>query len=295
MVEIGRNAGRLEIFHWTPVVKTGEPAWQAWLKDANIFWLAFLNAFVTTFAAFGADQLMTQRMLTCKDARLSRRSLILSGFIGIPVMAVFLLIGVAIYAYYQIYPDPNLPTILVNGKPQINSEKVFSHFIIHVLPTGLKGLLIIGILSAAMSSLDSALGALSSSFVVDIYRPLICKDASESHYLWVSRINVVMFGIILAGIAFLFRNTEGFLWLCFKVVSITYGSLLGIFLLGVTTTRGNNTSNLIAMTSSAVINIVLLILIEEKIIGLAWSLLIVLGTVCTYLVAYVGGTQRGKF
>ena len=296
--KIADNAGKLEVFKWAPEAVAGQSAWKSWLTQPNIFWIAFINAFVTTLAALGTDQDMTQRMITCKTASLSKRSLILSGFIGIPVMAIFLFVGIGIFAYYQTHSGLALPYL--DGTSTIDYEKIFPHFIRTALPSGVKGLLVIGIFAAAMSSLDSALGALSSSSVVDIYRPLIHRDASEKHYLWISRINIVIFGVVLAGIAWMLSGQRQLLWLCFKVVSITYGALLGVFLLGATSTRGSNSSNLIAMISGAVVNTALLILIETNRIPLAWTWLILIGTLWTYGLSYgldivgLGNKARGK-
>ncbi|MFH1547462.1 MAG: sodium/solute symporter, partial [bacterium] len=178
-IKILKDQNKFEVFRMAST--------KQWFADANIYWLAMINGLVTTFAALGTDQDMTQRMLTCKDTKSSQKSLILSGFVGIPVMTLFLFIGLGVYAYYQInpiFPVSYIP-LVAGCKYTPEAKEMFPYFITN-LPVGLKGLLLIGIFSAAMSSLDSALGALSSSSVIDIYKPLINKNASENHYLKVS-------------------------------------------------------------------------------------------------------------
>ncbi|HID93035.1 MAG TPA: sodium:solute symporter, partial [bacterium (Candidatus Stahlbacteria)] len=213
---------------------------------SNPKWLlvGIVNGCFMTFAALGTDQDLTQRMLTCKRTGDSQKALILTGVLDFPIVMAFLFIGTLLWAFYQHFPDANLPA---------NTDRIFPYFIVTQLPMGIRGLLIAGALAAAMSSLDSALGALSSSAVVDIYRPHFKRHASERHYLAVSRLFVVIFCLALIGIAIACRGIEQILWLAFKIGGFTYGSLLGVFLLGVIAKRGSNRGNIIAMISSLVV------------------------------------------
>ena len=79
------------------------------------------------------------------------------------------------YVFYSLYPDAHIPS---------NSDHIFPYFILTKLPPGISGLLIIGVFSAAMSSLDSALNALASSAVCDIYRPFLAKNRDEKHNIY---------------------------------------------------------------------------------------------------------------
>jgi SSS family solute:Na+ symporter len=142
-----------------------------------------------------------------------------------------------------------------------------------------------------MASIDSPLGSLTSSFVTDIYRPVIFKSGSERHYLLVSRICVVIFGIILGFIAYGFSHFEKFLWLAFKIGGVTYGSLLGVFLLGLLTKRRCNRVNVVAMTLSALAMLGLLILSEKNIVPLGWTWLLLTGTWLTFVTGWIFGTK----
>jgi SSS family transporter len=284
----GSAHGRFEIFRFLP--DASGPGAAAWLNDPKLFYVAVLFGFVSTTAAFGTDQDMTQRMLTCRDARSARRSVILSGFIAIPVAALFLLVGVALFAFYQLSPDPQLP--LAVGGEDVAADKVFPWFIRTQLPDGLRGLLLVGVLAAAMSSLDSTMGALSSSALVDLYRPLLRSGTEEGGGLLLSRLFVVAFGIALALVAWALRNAEGFLWLTFKIGSITYGSLLGVFLLGILTRRGSDRLNAAAMASGILLCASLLALMENGRLALGWTWLIVIGTAWTFGVGFLGRAER---
>ena len=116
-----------------------------------------------------------------------------------------------------------------------HTDYIFPHFIKEVLGPGVRGLLVAALLAAAMSSLDSALNALSSTAYVDIYRTYIRPEASDSLALRVSRNFVVAFAALLAVIAMIFGRTESILWLGYKVWGYTYGALQGIVLLAVLT------------------------------------------------------------
>jgi len=278
IMEIGAENGRFEIFRF----QAQEHGSWAWLNDSTFFWIAALFGFVSTAAAFGTDQDMTQRVLTCKDVREARRSVILSGFISIPIAALFLFVGIALFAYYQVHGIAELPTkSLDDGTLQVVADKVFPTFIASELPSGLRGLLLVGVLAAAMSSLDSTMGALSSSALVDLYRPLFNRNQSETQGLVASRILIAVFGCILALIAYALKDAEGFLWLTFQIASVTYGALLGIFLLGILTKRGSDRGNWIAMLSAAAICSTLLALIKLEYIQLGWTWLIIIGTAWT--------------
>jgi SSS family solute:Na+ symporter len=137
-----------------------------------------------------------------------------------------------------------------------------------------------------LASIDSPLGSLSASFVTDIYRPHIARHRSDRHYLFVGRASVVVFGLLLAVIAYGFSFFDGILWLAFKIAGVTFGSLLGVFLLGLLTRRPvDDRANVVAMLTMAVVNLTLLVLSEMKILVFAWSWLVILGTVGTILIA----------
>jgi Na+/proline symporter len=145
-----------------------------------------------------------------------------------------------------------------------------------------------------VASIDSPLGSLAASFVTDIYRPLLARSRSERHYLFVSRVCVVVFGVVLAVIAFAFSFFSQILWLAFKIAGVTFGSLLGVFLLGLLTTRPvADRANVVAMIAMALVNLVLLTLSETKVLVFAWSWLVILGTIGTILLALA--LSAGRF
>ena len=143
------------------------------------------------------------------------------------------------------------------------------------------------VLSAiVMASIDSPLASLSAVFVTDLYKPLLEPGASETRYLWVSRASVAAFAVLLGVIAYWFSFFDKILWLAFKIAGVTFGSLLGVFLLGLLSKRRvADGANVAAMIVMALVNLVLLVLSETKILVFAWSWLVILGTVGTMVIA----------
>jgi len=226
-------------------------------------------------ASFGTDQEMMQRLLTVRTRKISQRTLISTIVTVIPITCIYLAIGTLLYVFYRQRPGAVQPT---------EAKEVLSHFVAYSLPPGMKGLLLAAII---MASIDSPLSSLSSSFITDIYRPLIRKGATEKHYLFVSRISVVVFGLILALIALACVSVTNILWFAYKIFSLTGGATLGVFLLGLLTKRKANKGNIIAMVVSTFCSLTLMLLSHFGVIQLAWSWLIVIGTGITMFLGYL--------
>ena len=226
------DAGKFHVFHWD-------------LNPNNdkAFWVLVIHTLLLNAAVFGTDQDLTQRMLTCSSLKNGQRSLVFNALMGFPVVVLFLLVGVGMFVYYRAFPDGTPPA-------ELSRDRVFPFFIAHSLPSGwgLKGLLVAGVFAAAMSSLDSALGALSSSAVTDFYRPYIAPGRSGAHYVRIGRMCVILFGILLAFIAVAFAGQRDLLQQAFDWASLIFGSMLGVFLLAVLTkSRGRDRVNPILM------------------------------------------------
>lgn len=253
------------------------------LKDASTFWAFLISGFFIGLVSFGTDQEMVQRLLTVETRRSSQKTIISTIFTVLPVYWLYLLIGTLLFVFYQQNQSLSLPEEL---------KEILPHFARNVLPNGLKGLVLGAIF---MASVDSPLSSLSSSFITDIYRPLIRRGASEKHYLFVSRAAVIGFGLVLAGIAVACAPVENILWFAFQILSITGGPMLGAFLLGLLTKRKANLANIPAMIISTVVCIVLLVLRQQERIELAWSWLIVIGTGITFILSYLLGPVMMKW
>jgi SSS family transporter len=221
------------------------------LGSEYTIWAALLGSVFTTMATHGTDQDMVQRMLTAKDYHKSRLALILSGVIDIPVGLAFAFIGILIYVFYQMHPDSHLPT---------KNPEIFSYYILHQLPPGARGLLVAGVLATAMGSLSTALNALATSFTRDFWIPYLGpKQESERQMVSAVRWSTVGFALLLAAVGtitaavVIYSPHARIIPIVLGIFGYTYGSLLGIFLLGLTTKdRGTERGNLIAMLAGFV-------------------------------------------
>jgi SSS family transporter len=215
------------------------------LSQEYTIWAALIGATFLTMSTHGTDQDMVQRMLTATDYKRSRFSLILSGIADIPIALAFVTIGIFLYAYFNIVPDANLPAA---------PNEIFAYFIVNKMPVGLRGLIIAAVFATAMGSLSAALNALATSFVKDFYGRFMKKEGDDKHYVTAARVFTGVFAILmiivasLAAYSVLHNPKLTIIPIALGIIGYTYGSLLGMFLIGMTTkTRGNDTGNLIAM------------------------------------------------
>ncbi|MBI4609037.1 MAG: sodium/solute symporter [Candidatus Rokubacteria bacterium] len=275
IVSVAGAAGRLNLINWGPAPGASD-FWSRVLTDPNIVWLALLNGVVGCAAAFGTDHDLMQRLLTVETRRKSQRTLALTPLGTLLTLIIYLGIGAGLYTYYAQRPDLPVP----------RPDNIFPHFIESAMPVVLRGLMLSAIV---LASIDSPLCSLSASFVTDIYRPLLHRAGGEAHYLLVSRVAVVVFGLVLGGLAYAFSFFEQILWLAFKIAGVTFGSLLGVFLLGLLTARAANRANVAAMVVMALVNLGLLVLSETKVLPLGWSWLVIFGTAGTLILAWLLG------
>ena len=269
---VAGEAGRLNMIDWGP-----SPADPDFLRrvftQPNIVWVAVLNGLVGSMAAFGTDHDLMQRLLTVETRRESQRTLAVTPLGTLVTLAIYLGLGAGLYTFYVQHP----------GLPVSRPDEILPHFVQQVMPPVLRGLMLSAIV---LASIDSPLGSLAASFVTDIYRPLLVRGRSEAHYLRVSRASVAAFGVILALLAWAFSFFDQILWLAFKIAGVTFGSLLGVFLLGLLSSRRVvDGANVIAMIVMAAVNLVLLVLSETKVLPFAWSWLVILGTAGTIAIA----------
>jgi Na+/proline symporter len=272
------------------------------LETEYTIFSAFLASVFVTMATHGTDQDMVQRMLTAPDIRRSRRSLILSGLADIPVALSFTFIGVLLWVYYH------LPA----HEARRPESDYFVNFILRELPPGVRGIMAAGLFATAMGSLSTALNALATSFTRDFYLGIFRPAAGQREQMVAARWSTAFFAVLLAAIG------VGTAWVKLthpeiRIIPIvlgsfgyTYGSLLGIFLVGMTTrTRGNCGGNLLAMLVGFVVVAILSNLPNDMaklfggslyeppawlpIIEFPWR--IAFGTVVTFLVAICFRTQ----
>jgi SSS family solute:Na+ symporter len=183
------------------------------------FWAGVLGGMFLTMASHGTDQLMVQRLLAARSERDSKRALLASAVLVFVQFALFLLIGVLLFVFY------GAPAIV----PGQSYDAVFPQFIVQEMPAGLRGLMLAAIFAAAMSTTSSTLNALASSSIVDFYR-IQGETAEPARLLRRSRWMTLVWGAVLFVLGLV--HWGPLLEAGLTIASITYGSLLGLFVLG---------------------------------------------------------------
>jgi SSS family solute:Na+ symporter len=235
------------------------------------FWAGLIGGCFLTTASHGTEQLLVQRLLAAKTERQSRAALFSSWVVIFFQFALFLLIGALMFVYYS---DRHLsaPT---------PPESIYPRFIWDNLPPGLAGLVMAAILAAGMSNLSAALNALASTTVVDFYKPFALRRNSlrpEAHFLGVARWATVAWAMVLILIGLLARHWGSVLEAGLTIASILYGSLLGVFLLGLLTKFVHQNAAMVAMIAGLI-----LMLGVKQWTHIAFTWYVLIGTTATFL------------
>jgi SSS family solute:Na+ symporter len=252
------GAHDLTLWQWSG----NKPADSAWGKIKSVLetdytvWAALFGSLFVTLATHGTDQDMVQRMLTAKNKRQSAMATIFSGIADIPVTYAVLTIGILLAVYYgNVVHDPNLP--MAGGKP--DSTRVFPYFVIDVMPGGLRGLVVAGVLATTMGSLGTALNSLATSYCRDFHFRWFRTPADETARVRIIKIATVGFTLLLiaVGLATAFVKAHNpslsIIGIILGSFGYTYGSLLGVFMVALfTKSRGSDAGNVTAMAAGFV-------------------------------------------
>ncbi len=272
-LHLARESGKMDVFNWGPSLS--EPGFLSkFFGNPNIVWVALLNGFVGSTATFGTDHEMTQKLLTVETRRESQKTILLSIGGSLLTLLIFFIVGTLLFVFYKQHPGLALPAKL---------DTIYPHFAATLMPRFMRGAVLTAIV---MASIDSPLASLTAVFVNDLYKPLVNPHASQEHYLRLSRVCVGLFALALAVTAYFFSFFDKMLWLAFKIGGVTYGSMLGVFLLGLLTKRKGDKAVSYAMVIMAVANAALLLLSEYHVIALGWSWLVILGTAGTFAIGW---------
>ena len=202
------------------------------LRRDYTFWSGVLGGAVFTAATHGTDQMFVQRYLCCRSLADARLALIASGFLVFVQFALFLGIGVLLWAFYAAAEPEALASITAGGTVQ--ADRVFPLFLMTHLPPGLRGLVLASVLAAAMSTLSSSLNSSAASTIGDFYLGAAGRERSEARALRASRWATgawaaVQVTVAISAIGISQRIIDDVLTVQF----FSGGLMLGVFLLGV--------------------------------------------------------------
>src|SRR6476659_3441964 len=242
------------------------------------FWSGLIGGCFLTMSTHGTDQYLVQRYLCTDRPRSAVIALLTSGGIVLVQLIGFLFIGVLLFAFYHPFTDPGYATAASTAFPFSGGDRVFPDFITKHLPSGLSGLVVAAIFAAAMSS---SLNSIAATAVNDLYKPFR-PDRDDKHYLKVSHVLTLTWGVVQIGVALAVRNQPGSaLSMALSIASLINGPILGVFLVGTFLRRVSQPPALIGMLVSIVS--MLYVFFGTKI---AWTWYVFLGSLITFVVAW---------
>jgi SSS family transporter len=253
------TAGKLQVFDFStsPLIE-------------YTFWSGLIGGAFLTTASHGTDQLIVQRLLAARGQKQSVIALLSSGVAVLFQFALFLSVGIMLWAYYRV-PSATF------GTP----DRIYPTFIVTRLPHGISGLLIAAILAAAMSNLSAALNSLSSSAIIDFYARLR-PQADEKIKMRLSRLATLAWAAVLFGLAVIALHKAGRVVIVgLQIASVAYGALLGVFLLGVLTRRANQRGAMLGMAFGFAMDLYLWLGTRVP-----WTWWVMIGAAITFVVGW---------
>jgi SSS family solute:Na+ symporter len=238
------------------------------LTQSYTFWSGLLGGTFLTMASHGTDQTMVQRLLAARNERDSKKALLVSGVIILVQFTLFLLIGVMLFVYMR-----NGLLAVPAGDP----DRIYPAFIVHRMPVGRAGLVLASIFAIAMSNASGSLNSLASSSMMDMGTR---RAESAAQSLGASRRMTLVWGVVLGLLALVPWGPV--LVAGLTIASITYGALLGVFLLGTWNTRANENGALVGFAAGLATMIAV-----NRFTPLAWTWYVLAGTIVTFAVGTI--------
>lgn len=267
--DVIREAGTAGKLHWL------NPEFS--LQMPYNLWMGIIGATFLVMSSHGVDQLIVQRVLSCRDVREGRKALVLSAVIILPLFLLFLLVGVFLWAYYQHH---SLLIEVPELRPGVTKDDyLFPVFMLTETPVAIKGLLIVGVLSAAMSSVSSALAALASVSTMDFLKLWIGERRDERFYFRISKHSTLFWAAVLTLVAWLSQQAASILELAFSLNGLTSGAMLAAVGLALFTRKGQSLPVIIAL----LVSLVGMCLIQFTEIPLAWPWFTLTGLIIALL------------
>jgi solute:Na+ symporter, SSS family len=246
-------------------------------------WMGVIGGTFVVLSSHGAEQLIVQRVLACKTVADGRKALILSAVLIFPLFLIFLIVGAMLWAFYQTHPMRIAIPEIVRGSGIKANDYIYPIFMVSEVPHVLKGFLIVAILSAAMSSVSSALTSLASVSTMDFVKGMTGGARSEEFYLRFSKWSTVFWAGALILVAYLSREVAYVLNAAFSLRGLTSGALLGGLILVLLWRKGSYLPVMTGMIASLIVMVFV-----SRSGQVAWPWYTLIGTIVTLLVASLG-------
>jgi solute:Na+ symporter, SSS family len=235
------------------------------LTQSYTFWSGLLGGTFLTMASHGTDQTMVQRLLSARNERDSKKALLASGIVILFQFALFLVIGVMLFVFAR---------HVSLGAEGSDPDKIYPAFIVHHLPVGLTGIILASIFAIAMSNASGSLNSLASSSIMDLS---VRRGETAGTALRRSRRMTLAWGVVLGLLGLV--KWGPVLVAGLTIASITYGALLGIFLLGTWNKKANELGGFVS-------GIAVMVMVR-LFTPLAWTWYVLVGTLVTFAIGTV--------
>lgn len=255
------------------------------LKTESTFWSLLFFLMIYNLGSYGTDQVVVQRYFTMKSKRQIVWSVMTAGFLTVPVVFLLGIAGILFVAYYNVHPE-------LAGELS-SPDAVLPHFVVNVLPAGLRGLIFAALFAATMSSVSSGLNSFSTVGVMDLYRRYLGGSTlSERHNFFVAKIFTVVCGALATLVAIWISTFETtILQTLVGLASKFIGPIAGIFLLGALTRRTNTIGVLIGATFGLITAFTVDFEIVSKHVNWLWTA--PLTSLVTFLTGYLASLPMG--
>jgi len=261
---------------------------------SSTFWVVLIYGFFINLQNFGIDQNYIQRYMSSRSDKDAQKSALFGGLMYVPVSALFLFIGTALFSFYK--ANPGLLPVGVDG------DEVFPWFIVNQLPVGLTGLLISSIFAAGMSTISTSLNSSATVILVDFFKLPPGGQETERKSMLVLYLSSFIFSVIAIFIAVAMINVQSALDAWWKLASIFSGGMLGLFLLGYLAPKVKNTAAVIGVVAGVLVIgwMSLSPIIFTKGVLMKYAspfhsyLSIVFGTVAIFIVGFIIGHVANK-
>ncbi len=211
--------------------------WGFSLAEKTVLMMLIVGLF-QWLAEYSSNQEVVQKYCTSRSMAAARQGMWICCWCCVPTWTYFMFLGTSLYVFFKVFPDPMAHEMLTGVR---RAEEILPYFITKYLPQGLAGIVMAAVLAAAMSSMSSAMNSISAVGITDIYRRHLAKGRDDRHYVRVAKALTVASSIIMIGGAILFANSQSKTLQHFSTefASIIAGGLLGLYMLGFLTTRGD--------------------------------------------------------
>ncbi|HEX6847194.1 MAG TPA: sodium:solute symporter [Chitinophagaceae bacterium] len=249
----------------------------------STFWVILLYGFFINLNNFGMDQNYIQRYHTASSPKQASKSVWLCVAMYVPASLLFFIIGTSLYAFYNVHPEWIDPAILKAP------DQVLPHFMVTKVPTGLVGLIVSALLSAAMSTISSNMNASATVFTMDIYKKYFKPGINDKQQLYILHAATVVFGLIGLGTGLAMIGAKSLLDIWWELSGIFAGGMLGLFLLGLISRQTKNAEALTATIIGVIV--ILWMTFSDRLSGeyaflkspLHKNMIIVVGTLSIFL------------